>query len=85
MEFCFEHGTEELLCDQERIVGIVVRTDPRPQTQTKHTHRNHNNKSTQDNTYTQRTHINNIEKQKETILATYKAITRPIFEHVSTI
>ena len=20
-KFCFEHGTEELLCDQERIVG----------------------------------------------------------------
>ena len=21
MEVCFEHGTEELMCDQERIVG----------------------------------------------------------------
>ena len=37
-----------------------TRTDSRPQTYIHQTHRNHNNKSTQDNTDTQSTHINNM-------------------------
>ena len=53
-----------------KILGL----DSRPQTHIQQTYRNHNNKSTQDNTDTQSTHI-----------ATYKAITRPILEYVSTI
>ena len=62
-----------------------TRTDCRPQTHIQQTHRKHNNKSTQDNTDTQSTHINTMGEQNETILATYKAITRPILEYVSTI
>ena len=42
----------------------------------------YNNKSTQYNSYTQSTHIDSM---GETILATYKAITRHILECVSTI
>ena len=45
----------------------------------------YNNNSRQGNTTTQITYINNMGKQKETIFVTYKAITRPIIECVSTI
>ena len=51
----------------------------------KHPSDEHSNKSTQNSTDTQSTHINNMGKTKGTILAIYNAITRPILKYFSTI
>ena len=64
-----------------------TRTDYRPQTHIQQAHRKHT-KSTQSNPNTQTTHINNMggsKGNKTRNIETYKVMTRPILDYVSTI
>src|SRR6476469_4398157 len=52
---------------------------------TQELHKNHQRKSRQITQRSQSTHFNNLGKQNETLIATYKAITRPVIEYGNTL